>query len=60
LVIELPPLLAGAVHEIVAWRAPVDAAALVGTPGVVTGVTELDAVEYVPVPAELTAATLKV
>ena len=59
-VIELPPFDAGAVQEIVARLEPVAAETLVGAPGVVVGVTALEAVEYEPVPAELTAATRKV
>ena len=58
--IELPPFDAGAVHEIVARLEPVTAETLVGAPGVVVGVTAVDAVEYEPVPPELMVATRKV
>ena len=58
--IELPPFDVGAVHEIVARLEPVAAETLVGAPGVVVGVTAVDAVEYEPVPAWLMVATLKV
>ena len=43
--IELPPFDVGAVHEIVARLEPVAAETLVGAPGVVMGVTAVDAVE---------------
>jgi hypothetical protein len=57
-VIELPPLEDGAVHVTVARRAPFDADTPVGTPGVVTGVTDAEFDEYEPVPRALVAATL--
>ena len=56
----LPPLLAGAVQVTVAEAFPKVAVPMVGAPGVVGVVTELDWAEAVPVPAMLMAATAKV
>ena len=53
-------MLAGAVHETVAWELPAVAVAAVGAPGSVYGVTAFDAEEAVPVPAALVAVTVKV
>ena len=55
--IALPPFDVGAVHESETWALPAVAATDVGVPGVVYGVTAEEAVEYVPVPALLIAAT---
>ena len=56
--IELPPLLVGAVHVSETCELPAVPTTEVGAPGVVNGVTLDEAVEYEPVPAALTAATL--
>ena len=52
-------MLAGAVQVRATWVLPAVPAMPVGTPGTPTGVTPLDAVEKVPVPFALIAATLK-
>jgi hypothetical protein len=52
-------LLAGAVHATVALVSPAVAETPDGVPGTVAGVTAADAGEYMPVPAELIAATRK-
>ena len=44
----------------VAWRSPAVAFTIVGVPGAVDGVTEPEELEAAPVPAELTALTVKV
>ena len=58
---EAPPVEAGAVQVttdvLLAYDVPETA---VGAPGTVAGVTELDAVDGLPVPAALMAATVKV
>jgi hypothetical protein len=59
-VIDEPPLLLGAVNEIVAWPLPGVAVTPVGEPGIVDGVTELLALEAVLVPIEFVAVTVKV
>ena len=59
-VIADPPLLTGAVNEIVAWPFPPTAVTLVGASGVVTGVIELLVPDTVLVPNTLTATTVKV
>ncbi len=55
-----PPLEAGAVQVTVAEALPPVAVPMVGAPGTVAGVTELDAPDWAPVPTLLMAATLKV
>jgi hypothetical protein len=59
-VIDDPPLLTGAVNEMVAWPLPATALTLVGVPGTVTGVTELLATELVLVPTAFVAVTVNV
>jgi hypothetical protein len=54
-----PPLLVGAVHESATCAFPAVPVTAVGAPGTPTGVTPLDAVEKLPVPFALIAATLK-
>jgi hypothetical protein len=54
-----PPLLAGAVHVSATCELPAVPVTAVGAPGVPAGVTPLDAVEKLPVPTALIAATLK-
>jgi hypothetical protein len=56
----LPPSLAGAVQETVALPFPALALTAVGAPGTVTGVTLLEGSDAGPVPAALTATTVKV
>ena len=56
----LPPLLAGAVQLTVACAFPATAAAAVGAPGTVAGVTALLAVEAGLGPTALVAVTVKV
>ena len=56
----LPPLLAGAVKLTVTWPLPAIAVPTVGAPGMVAGVTLLDAVDAAPVPFALVALTVKV
>jgi hypothetical protein len=51
---------AGAVNVTVAWAFPAVAATAVGAPGVVYGVTALEAVEALEVPTEFVAVTVKV
>jgi len=58
-VIAEPPLLAGAVHATATCELPAVPVTAVGAPGVPTGITPLDAVEKLPVPFALIAATLK-
>jgi hypothetical protein len=58
-VIAEPPLLVGAVHESATCVFPAVPATPVGTPGKPTGIMPLDAVEKLPVPFVLIAATLK-
>jgi hypothetical protein len=55
-----PPLSAGAAHETSALVLPPTAVAAVGVPGVVAGVTELDAIDGTPVPTPLVAVTVNV
>ena len=55
-----PPLVAGADQETVAWALPPVAVTLVGAPGTVDGVTELEAELADPVPTALVATTVKV
>jgi hypothetical protein len=59
-VIADPPLLAGAVNVTVAEPLPATAVTPVGDPGVVSGVTELEAVEDALVPTAFVAVTVKV
>ncbi len=59
-VIADPPLLAGALNEIVASPFPRTAVTLVGASGVVAGVTEFDALDAVLVPTEFVAVTVNV
>ena len=55
------PLAAGAVQLTLTWVAfLVEAVIPVGVPGGVAGVTELEAVDWLPVPTPLVADTLKV
>src|ERR1043165_9714441 len=56
----LPPLLAGAVHDTVAWALPAVAVTAEGAPGTVIGVTLAEAAEAGLVPAALVAVTVKV
>jgi hypothetical protein len=59
-VIAEPPVLAGAVNVTVALPFPYTAETFVGEPGVVAGVTALDAVEDALVPIALVAVTVNV
>ena len=54
------PLEAGAVQETVALALAAVAVTLVGAPGTVAGVTELEAELAEPVPTALVAVTVKV
>jgi len=56
----LPPLLAGAVKETVAWALPAVAAMPVGASGTVAGVTLLDAADAGPSPREFVATIVNV
>jgi len=56
----LPPFDVGAVKDIVACAFPAVAVPIAGAPGVVEGVTLLEAAEAVPVPRALVAFTVKV
>ena len=58
-VMVAPPLF-GAVQVTVACALPAVAETLVGAPGTVAGVTELDGVDAGPVPAALVAVTVNV
>ena len=53
----LPPFDVGAVKDIVACALPAEAVPIVGEPGVVAGVTLLEAAEAAPVPVALVAVT---
>ena len=55
-----PPVTVGAVQLTVAEAFAAVAVPMVGAPGTVAGVTELDAADGRPVPMPLMAATLKV
>ena len=57
---ELPPLDDGVLHDTDACVFPAVALAPVGAPGVVTGVTALDALDAELVPAPFVAVTVKV
>ena len=59
-VISDPPLDAGAVHVTTAWLLPANAETLVGAPGVVAGVTALDATETGLVASAFMAVTVNV
>ena len=59
-VIALPPLLAGAAHETLAWVLPAVAVTPVGALGTVDGVTAVDGLDAGPVPLALAALTVKV
>jgi hypothetical protein len=59
-VIADPPLLAGAVNEIVAEPFPATALTDVGVPGTVDGVTEFVALDAVLVPLAFVAVTVNV
>jgi hypothetical protein len=59
-VIADPPSLTGAVNVTVAWTLPRVAVPMVGAPGVVAGVTLLDAADGAPAPTALVAVTVKV
>jgi hypothetical protein len=57
----LPPFDAGGEKLTVAWALPAVAAPIVGAPGTVYGITELDAgFDAGPVPAAFVAVTVKV
>jgi len=58
-VIADPPLLAGAVHVRATCVFPAVPVTAVGAPGTPAGVTPLEALEKLPVPIALIAATLK-
>ncbi len=55
-----PPLEAGAVQLTVAEALPPVAVPMVGAPGTVAGVTELEEPDWASVPTLLMAATVKV
>ena len=59
-VMALPPLFVGAVQVTVAWALPPVAVPIVGAPGTVAGVTELDAAEAALLPMALVAKTVNV
>ena len=59
-VMALPPSDEGAVQETVACELPAVAETVVGAPGIVIGVTELDGVEAALEPTALVATTVKV
>jgi hypothetical protein len=59
-VIVAPPLLAGAVKLTTTCALPLTPLTTVGTPGIVTGITEEEALEALLVPALLVAVTVKV
>jgi hypothetical protein len=59
-VIALPPVLAGAVHDTVAWPLPEVAVAPVGAPGGALGVTGVVGDEAGPSPTALNATTVNV
>jgi hypothetical protein len=59
-VIAAPPLVAGADHETATWALPLVPVALVGTPGIVAGVTAADEAEIADVPTSFVAVTVKV
>ncbi len=56
----LPPFETGGVNVTDADPFPAVAVPMVGAPGTVAGVTELDAAEAAPVPTPLVAVTVKV
>jgi hypothetical protein len=56
----LPPLELGAVNETVALLTPAVAVPIVGAPGAVSVVIELDAADAGPVPTALVAVTVNV
>ena len=58
--IAAPPLLAGAVQLTVAEALPATAGPIVGAPGTVRGVTEVDAAETLPTPMLFVAVTVNV
>jgi hypothetical protein len=60
LVIAEPPLEAGTVHVTVAWALPAVAVPIVGAPGIVNGVTELEAADAVLDPTKFLALTVNV
>jgi hypothetical protein len=59
-VIVAPPLLAGAVHDTVAWAAPETPTTEVGAPGTASGVTEPEDADDELLPTALVAVTLNV
>ena len=59
-VIAVPPLLAGALHETVASVLPATAFTPVGAPGIVDGVTALEAADEFEVPMAFVATMVKV
>jgi hypothetical protein len=59
-VIALPPFEEGAVQDTAAEVTPAVADAEVGAPGIPNGVTDADALEFAPQPAEFAALTVHV
>ena len=59
-VIVAPPLLAGAVHDTVAWAAPETPTTEVGAPGTESGVTDPEEADDELLPTSLEAFTVKV
>jgi hypothetical protein len=59
-VITEPPVEDGALQLTVACVLPAVAVTLLGAPGIVAGVTALDALDDAPVPTLLVATTVKV
>ena len=58
--IALPPVLEGAVHDMVACPSPGVPDTAVGAPGTANGVTAADADDTAPVPTALVAVTVNV
>ena len=59
-VIVAPPLLAGAVHDTVAWAAPETPTTEVGAPGTASGVTEPEEADDELLPTPFEALTVNV
>ena len=59
-VIVAPPLLAGAVHDTVAWAAPETPTTEVGAPGTASGVTDPEEADDELLPTLFEAFTVKV
>ena len=55
-----PPVLAGAVHEMVAWALPGEAVTMVGAPGTVAGTMADEGEDAALEPMALVAMTVKV